>query len=101
MHSAWVSEWLAHALVPLSALQDLLWRARVTSEISLIKHTEMNNAATRAAAQEAERQRLRQIQAQKTKKVRVLQRVLRHRLPVHGGLTAVPRRATRWRRSCS
>ena len=56
---------------PLAAhAQDLLWRARVSSEITLIKQTEANNAATRAAAQQAERTRMRAIEAQRNKKVR-------------------------------
>lgn len=55
---------------------DLLWRARVSSEITLIKATEANNAATRAAQQQQERQRMRAIEAAKNKKSYTLEEEL-------------------------
>ena len=49
--------------------QDLLWRARVTSEISLIKQTEANNAAAREAVAAARRVQASRAQAAMNKKV--------------------------------
>ena len=68
--AASVQGWLVAACPERDRVQDLLWRARVTSEIALIKQTEANNNAAREAAVAAQRAQASRTQAAMTKKVR-------------------------------